>query len=64
MGNKIVAFVAAYIKEHGYSPSFREIGDAMGGISTSHVSYWIDKLVGTGRLTKEPNISRSVRVIR
>jgi SOS-response transcriptional repressor LexA len=64
MGERIVAFIDLYIKEHGYSPSFREIPEAIGVRSTSHVSYWIDKLVQEKRLTKEPNISRSVRVAR
>jgi len=63
MGEKIIAFIDLYIKEHGYSPNFREIGEAVGVTSTSHVSYWIDKLVDAGRLTKEPHISRSVRVV-
>ena len=62
MGDKIVAFIEAYIKEHGYSPSLKEIGEAV-GISISHVSYWVDKMVEEGRLTKKPNISRSVRVV-
>jgi repressor LexA len=62
MGEKILAFVEAFIEEHGYSPNFREIGYAVGINSTSHVAYWIDKLVADGKLTKAPNISRSVRV--
>ena len=64
MGDKIVDFIDLYIEEHGYSPNFQEIGESVGISSMGHVSYWIDKLVIEGRLTKEPNISRSVRVVR
>jgi repressor LexA len=64
MRDKVLAFIDAYIKEHGYSPSFREIGEALGISSTSHVSYWVTRLVLEGRLTKEPNIARSVRVVK
>ena len=63
MGAKILAFIDAYIKEHGFSPTMREIGAAVGISSTSHVSYWIDKLVNEGKLTKVANIARSVRVV-
>ena len=63
MGTKIVAYIDAYIKEHGFSPTMREIGAAVGITSTSHVSYWITKLVNEGKLTKVANIARSVRVV-
>ena len=64
MRDKILEFVGGYIKEHGYSPSMREIGEAIGVDSTSHVSFHIDRLVEEGRLTKEPNIARSIRVVK
>ena len=63
MGNKILTFIDSYIKEHGYSPTMREIGEAVGISSTSHVSYWIDRLVEEGKITKQKNIARSVRVV-
>jgi len=62
MGPKILAFIDGFIKDHGYSPTMREIGEGVGITSTSHVSYWIDKLVEEGRLTKVGNIARSVRI--
>jgi len=64
MGEKILAFIDAYIQEHEYSPSIREIGKEMGISSTSHVSYWIDKLIEDGKLTKTPHIARSIRVVK
>lgn len=63
MREAIIEFVSAYIAEHGYSPTTREIGDAVGISSTSHVSYWVDKLVHEGKLTKGRGIPRSVRVV-
>ena len=64
MRDEILEFIDAYIEEHGYSPNLREIGEAVGITSTSHVSYWINKLVAEGKLTKVPNISRSVRMVK
>lgn len=63
MGEKILAFVKAFIEDNGYSPTVREIGQAVGVNSTSHISWWIDKLVTEGKMTKKPNIARSVRVM-
>ena len=61
-GDRIVEFVGEYITQHGFSPSIREIGDAVGISSTSNVKYWIDKEVEDGRLTRKPKVARSVRV--
>lgn len=63
MGERIYRFIAAFIKEHGYSPSFREIGEGVGVKSTSHISYWVNRLAEQGRITYQPNIARSVRVV-
>jgi len=63
MGEKILAFVKQFIEDNGYSPTVREIGQAVGVNSTSHISWWIDKLVIEGKMTKKPNIARSVRVV-
>ena len=63
MGEKILEFIDQFIKLNGYSPNMREIGEAVGISSTSHVSYWIDRLVEQGKVTKVGGIARSVRVV-
>jgi len=62
-GDAVVKFVRDYTAEHGYSPSYREIAGAVGISSTSHISYWIRKLVGEGRLTRVFNRPRSIRAV-
>ena len=47
---KIAAFVSAFIAENGYSPSVREIGEAVGLRSTASVSYHLQNLQAKGVL--------------
>lgn len=47
---KIAAFVSAFIAENGYSPSVREIGEAVGLRSTASVSYHLQNLQARGVL--------------
>lgn len=47
---QILDFIAQYIQEHGYSPSIREIGTAVGLKSTASVSYHLQLLQEQGRL--------------
>ena len=47
---KIAAFVSAFIAENGYSPSVREIGEAVGLRSTASVSYHLQALQAKGVL--------------
>jgi repressor LexA len=63
-GNEIVEFVRDFTSKNGYSPTIREIGKAIGATSTSYVSSLVDKEIEAGRLTKAPNIPRSIRVVK
>ena len=47
---KIVEFVNAFVAENGYSPSVREIGEAVGLRSTASVSYHLQALQAKGIL--------------
>ena len=51
---KIAAFVSAFIAENGYSPSVREIGEAVGLRSTASVSYHLQNLQARGVLLSWP----------
>lgn len=57
---KIVRFVRQYIEEHGFSPSFREIGRAVGIRSTKAVKYHLDILAEEGVLSRTPGQARSL----
>ena len=46
----ILSFIAGYIEEHGYSPSYAEIGDAVGLKSKSSIKMQMDKLFMSGKI--------------
>ena len=47
---RIIEFVDSFIRENGYSPSVREIGEAVGLRSTASVSYHLQALQEKGLL--------------
>ena len=47
---EIMNFVNEFVQEHGYSPSVREIGEAVGLRSTASVSYHLQALQAKGIL--------------
>ena len=60
--NAVLAFVSKYCEEHGCSPSYQEIADAVGIASKSGVKRLIDGLVERGRLEMMPRRARSMVV--
>ncbi|MGW1675563.1 LexA family protein [Streptomyces sp. NPDC002324] len=61
---EVLAFIRESVKVRGFSPSLREIGDAIGLSSTASVSYQIKKLQEKGFITTpEPGLPRSYRVV-
>lgn len=48
MQEAIYAFICEFIGTHGYSPSYREIGKAVGLKSTSSVLHHLDALAAKG----------------
>ena len=59
---KILDFIEKFINEHGYPPTIREIGEAVGIASTSVVNYNLNKLVERGYIEREPEVSRGLRL--
>lgn len=62
MGDRIIWFVAIYVAEHGYAPSRREIGKAM-GLSISTVSERLATLESEGRIKVTPGVARGLVVL-
>jgi repressor LexA len=60
---KILEFIRAFILEHGFPPTIREIGEAVGIASTSVVNYNLNKLVDYGLLERAPEVSRGLRLV-
>ncbi len=63
---EILNYIDKTINSKGYSPTVREICDAVDLKSTSTVQYHLKKLINLGFLDKSDNISRSItsRTIR
>lgn len=60
---ELLDFVDAFIKEHGYGPSYREIMKGLNYKSVSTVAIHIDGLIGKGYLRKRDNSARSLEVV-
>lgn len=56
----ILAYVTEYKHLHGYSPTYREIANAIGVKSTSTVSRYIQMLIHRGLLTKDATHPRTL----
>ena len=50
-GELILEFVNSFVQEHGFAPTVREIGAAVGLRSTASVSYQLERLQEKGLLT-------------
>lgn len=60
---ELLLFVDAFIKEHGYGPSYREIMNGLGYRSVSTVAVHIDGLIAKGYVRKRDNSARSLEVV-
>lgn len=62
--NKILEFIVSYIKQHGYSPTVREIGQGVNLKSTSSVHRHLQKLLQEGKIETDAglNTPRAIRV--
>lgn len=61
---EILEMIIQYIEEHGYQPTIREIGDAVGLSSTNSVVSHIHKMIKSGMLETDAEIPGSSRAIR
>jgi repressor LexA len=58
----ILEFIREWVEQHGYPPSVREIGEAVGLVSPSSVAYQLKELERKGYLRRDPNRPRAVDV--
>jgi repressor LexA len=58
----ILKFIQRWSDEHGYPPTIREIGGAVGINSTSVVNYNLNKLVKEGYISRSKDVSRGIRL--
>lgn len=63
-GSRILAFVERYQCQHHRSPTFREIGAAVGLASNDHVARDLRRLVRDGYISYKPRVSRSIVLLK
>ncbi len=59
---EILNFIAAFITEHGYSPSYREIMGGLNYTSVATVALHVNSLITRGQLRKRDRSARSLEL--
>lgn len=62
--HELLEFIASFIEEHGYSPSYREIMKALNYTSVATVALHVNNLITRGHLAKRDRSARSLEVIK
>jgi repressor LexA len=57
----VLKFIRAYTETHGYSPSIKEIADAIGR-NMATTSYHLTAMRKSGLVTREPGGPRTIRL--
>ena len=60
---ELLSFIEAFITEHGYSPSYREIMAGCNYTSVATVSLHVNNLIKRGHLLKRDHSARSLEVV-
>ncbi len=60
---ELLSFIDAFIKQHGYGPSYREVMNGLAYKSVSTVATHIDNLITKGHLRKRDHSARSLEVV-
>lgn len=60
---EILSFIEAFISEHGYSPSYREVMTGLNYTSVATVSVHIENLIKRGHIRKRDRSARSLELV-
>jgi repressor LexA len=60
---ELLSFIEAFITEHGYSPSYREIMQGLNYNSVATVALHVNSLIKRGHLRKRDRSARSLEVV-
>jgi repressor LexA len=61
---ELLSFIEAFIGEHGYSPSYREIMSGLDYTSVATVALHVNSLITRGHLRKRENSARSLEIVK
>jgi len=59
---KILDFIACFIKRHGYAPTYEEIRQGLAISNKSLVHYHLKVLEQAGKICRNPGSPRSIRL--
>lgn len=62
--HELLAFIEAFVAQHGYGPSYREIMRGCDYKSVSTVAVHVDNLIQRGHLRKKTRSARSLEVVK
>ena len=60
----VLTFIGRFVQEHGFPPTLREIGDAIGLVNVTAVRGHLAALEKKGYITKAPDKARSIQLVR
>ncbi len=60
---ELLTYIEAFITEHGYSPSYREIMKGLNYTSVATVALHVNSLIKRGHLRKRDHSARSIEVV-
>lgn len=60
---ELLSYIEAFIAEHGYSPSYREIMNGLSYTSVATVALHVNNLIKRGHLRKRDHSARSLEVV-
>ena len=60
---ELLNYIVQFIREHGYSPSYREIMNGLGYKSVSTVATHVEHLVQLGHIKKSDHNARTLEVV-
>lgn len=60
---ELLTFIEAFIGEHGYSPSYREIMNGLSYTSVATVALHVNNLIKRGHLRKRDHSARSLELV-
>lgn len=60
---ELLTYIEAFITEHGYSPSYREIMNGLNYTSVATVALHVNSLIKRGHLRKRDRSARSIEVV-
>ncbi len=60
---ELLSFIEAFIGEHGYSPSYREIMSGLNYNSVATVALHVNSLIKRGHLRKRDHSARSIELV-